>query len=244
MFVLVAAVGCHKMLLSGPATIHNTEVVFSSALNTSRSVLESGTRCCRGQDLNGSSFHNMSLLLYRPELLKLAVELDTIQTLIRLLHSKAASAVGIPSKPEVASGAALSMTSSTGLVPIFKSSAAAAKAARLAAASAAADAAAEDAITLRKGCLLSLAALAMQGDEARQRMIDGGRLLTAVVSGLSDSGSEIRGAAAGCLRGLSRSVKLLRGTSIPTTVAGPLVALLQEEQATDVQVGRNSFCLG
>lgn len=174
--------------------------------------------------------------LHRPELLKLAVELDTIQSLIKLLHSKAASAAS-PAPKESEHAAVSQPANSAATTTVYKSAVAAAKAARLAAAAMAAAAAVEDAATLRKGCLMSLAAIAMQGDEARQKMMEGGRMMSAVVPSLSDSDVSIRVAAAECLRGLSKSVKLLRGGSIPDTVAAPLVAMLQDSQCSDVQVG-------
>eukprot|EP00878_Enallax_costatus_P014315 GHUV01014973.1.p1 GENE.GHUV01014973.1~~GHUV01014973.1.p1 ORF type:complete len:411 (+),score=143.93 GHUV01014973.1:1038-2270(+) len=76
----------------------------------------------------------------------------------------------------------------------------------------------------------------MQGDTARQKMMEGGRLITVVVSSLNDSDLETKVAAVGCLRGLSRSVKMLRGSTIPNSVAGPLVTMMQDSQAIEVQV--------
>jgi hypothetical protein len=48
----------------------------------------------------------------------------------------------------------------------------------------------------------------------------------------------VRQEAASVLRGLSRSVRLLRGPSLPPTLAGPLVALLLDSTASGVQVSQ------
>jgi hypothetical protein len=46
----------------------------------------------------------------------------------------------------------------------------------------------------------------------------------------------VRLGAANTLRGLSRSVRILRGTALTSNLAPPLMALLQDSSATDVQV--------
>ena len=46
----------------------------------------------------------------------------------------------------------------------------------------------------------------------------------------------VRLGAANTLRGLSRSVRILRGVALTPNLAPPLVALLQDSSATDVQV--------
>ncbi|KAF8055946.1 ARMC8 [Scenedesmus sp. PABB004] len=88
---------------------------------------------------------------------------------------------------------------------------------------------------LRRGCLLALGALALQGDAARAQMVEGGRLVTTVVAALADADAQVRAAAAVCLRGLCRSARLLRGGTFPDGVAAPLVALLQDSAASEVQ---------
>lgn len=54
--------------------------------------------------------------------------------------------------------------------------------------------------------------------------------------------SGVRIGAANTLRGLSRSVRILRGTSLTPNLAPPLVALLQDSSNSDVQV-REIACL-
>jgi hypothetical protein len=173
----------------------------------------------------------------RPELLQLAVDLDAIKLLIKLLSSKAAAATAtatgqhdtIPTAGTAAANGASSSSKPT--------STAAAKA-RAAAAAAATAAAAAAAVQLRRGCLAALAALAMHGDVARTKMVSeqGSKLVQLVVAALSDADADVRAAAALCLRGLCRSARLLRGGSIPAAVAGPLVALLQDAGSSEVQV--------
>jgi hypothetical protein len=98
----------------------------------------------------------------RPELLKLALELDAVKLLISLLSSPAAA--GPHQNGDSKAADILSVA---------------------AAATAAATAAA---VELKRGCLLALAALALQGDAARQQMVDG-RLVQLVVAALSDTDS-------------------------------------------------------
>lgn len=182
----------------------------------------------------------LSLVVCRPQLLQLAVDLDAIKLLVKLLGSKAAAANehGSSSDPTTAADVLCGSRRSNGSALRRAPSTAAAKA-RAAAAVAAATAAATAAVQLRHGCLAALGALAMHGDAARQKMMAelGGRLVQLAVAALSDADAGVRAAAALCLRGLSRSVRLLRSGSIPAGAAGPLVALLQDSSASDLQVG-------
>jgi hypothetical protein len=171
--------------------------------------------------------------------------LDTIKLLIGILSSKAASpaaaaAAGIADPTAAAPAAKGAISSSSSKAP----STAASKA-RAAAAAAGTAAASAAAVQLRHGCLTALAALAVHSEctspaiaVARQKMVaeHSGKLIQVVVAALSDPVADVRGAAALCLRGLCRSARLLRCGSIPADVAAPLVTLLQDASASDVQV--------
>jgi hypothetical protein len=168
------------------------------------------------------------------------MDLDVIKLLIKILTSNAAAATlsGLGAADPTAAGAAAPAAKGASSSSSSKAPSTAAAKARAAAAAAASAAAAAAAVQLRCGCLTALAALAMHSDVARQKMVteQSGKLVQVVVAWLADADADVRAAAALCLRGLCRSARLLRGGSIPAAVAAPLVTLLQDASASEVQV--------
>lgn len=87
--------------------------------------------------------------------------------------------------------------------------------------------------------LQALAGLAIGSESARQQMVDS-RIVPILAAALTEPDAGVRLAAANTLRGLSRSVRILRGTALTPNLAGPLVALLQDSSASEVQVSSMS----
>ncbi|KAF6261181.1 armadillo-type protein [Scenedesmus sp. NREL 46B-D3] len=186
----------------------------SHGTNTAAAAGSAGYRALLG--LGGEAGDSRYLQQVRPP--PASYGLGAIKLLVKVLASKAAGEPG--ANDATAAAAPATKASSSSKAPPASTAVAAARAS---AAAAAAGAAAAAAVRLRRGCLAALAALAMHGEAARQKVAaeQGGRLLQL---------AWLRWAMQ------TQGARLLRGGGIPAAVAAPLVALLQDAGASEVQV--------
>lgn len=81
-----------------------------------------------------------------------------------------------------------------------------------------------------QGALLALAVLCSKLESHRHGLISAS-LLPLVVSSLSSPSAGVRAAACHCIRGLGRSVNVLRTSLVDTNAGEPLLKLLKDEDA-------------
>ncbi|KAK4702849.1 armadillo repeat-containing protein 8, partial [Phenoliferia sp. Uapishka_3] len=92
----------------------------------------------------------------------------------------------------------------------------------------------EEGARVQEGALLSLAVLTAIVEGTRHRVLAAG-LAPTVILHLSHSSSSVRAAACHVLRGLARSVNVLRTSLVETGAAGPIYHLLREDEDLIVQ---------
>lgn len=83
-------------------------------------------------------------------------------------------------------------------------------------------------------CLLAIAQLTLLRDDLRRKVAEE-RLLPRIVAYLRSSSVTLRGAAAECVRALSRSANMLRSGLVEAGAATPLFELLSDDEDDSVR---------
>lgn len=86
-----------------------------------------------------------------------------------------------------------------------------------------------------QGALLSIACICITNESFRHQVVSA-KLLPLIVACLAHPATGVRAAACHCIRGLSRSVNVLRTSLVETGAANALFELLREEEDTVVQI--------